>query len=418
MSRIKHQIQQEEHAKLKSLVQFTFGRNILNTNDCQLLAKNIFNKVKINISADTCRRFFGIIDSKNKQSIYTLDAFAKYIGFDGYYDFINSNTLNEKQYFLSIIIACCSKRIKPFEAQEILKKSYPSFDYYSSLQQLIYIAEAKKDRIFFKKFFIEQKCFNSLDDFKYEIYHTIQLLGKTVENNKWIQKIAIDHYYGLNEPFDYFVEWYVPIEQNYYSLLLENYKLTHIKSAEKLVFYNCIKALHHFKKNNTDLFLKNYKAILILEKKCEPNNILKARIMGVKALFHYIKTKQPNYNFLFSISFDSLFPDIADRVTSLFFLFNYLFEIKAFDVMINLVERWLNQEVIHFSVWTRINWNQLCVYMAIAYLSENKVEKASNYFRQIKPELFEAYSYNSFHKLYLSINKSITIEMAEGKIIS
>jgi hypothetical protein len=56
--------------------------------------------------------------------------------------------------------------------------------------------------------------------------------------------------------------------------------------------------------------------------------------------------------------------------------------------------------------------------MAIAYLSENKVEKASNYFRQIKPELFEAYSYNSFHKLYLSINKSITIEMAEGKIIS
>ena len=64
MSRIKHQIQQEEHAKLKSLVQFTFGRNILNTNDCQLLAKNIFNKVKINISTDTCRRFFGIITSK------------------------------------------------------------------------------------------------------------------------------------------------------------------------------------------------------------------------------------------------------------------------------------------------------------------------------------------------------------------
>lgn len=418
MSRIKHQSQKEEHVKLKSLVQFTFGRNILNTNDCQALAKDVFNKVKINISFDTCRRFFGIITSKNQQSIYTLDAFAKYIGFDGYYDFICSHTFTEKHFFSSIVMACCSERIMPFAALEKLKKSAPSFDYYSTLQQLIYIAQAKKDKIFFERFFIDQKGFNSIEDFKYEIYHTIQLLGKTVENNKWIQKIAIDHYYGLNEPFDYFVEWYVPIEQHYYSLLLENYKVTHIKSAEKTIFYNCIKALHHFKKNNTDLFLKNYKTILRLEKKCEPNNILKARIMGVKALFHFINTKQPNYNFLFSISFDSLFPDIADRVTSLFFLFNYLFEIKAFDVMINLVERWLNQQVIHFSVWTRINWNQLCVYMAIAYRSEKNHEKSSNYFRQIKSELFEAYSYISFHKLYLSINKSITIQMADGKIIS
>jgi hypothetical protein len=418
MARIKHQIQEEEHIKLRSLMQFTFGRTILNTNDCHELSKDIFKKIKINISTDTCRRFFGIIISKNQPSIYTLDALAKYIGFEGYHDFINSQALNEKQIYLSLIMACCSKRMKPHQALDILKNTAPTIEYYSILQQLIYVAQSQKDKIFFKNFFIEQKGFNSIEDFKYEIYQTIQLLGKIVENNTWIQQIAIKNYHGLNEPFDYFSEWYVAIDHPYYDLLLENYRLTHKRSAEKLVFYNCIKALFHFKNNNSTLFLKNYKAILRLEKKCDLNNILKARVMGVKALFHVKNTKQPNYNFLFAFNFDKLFPDIADRVTSLFFLFNYLFEIKSYDVIIKLIERWLNQQVIHFSVWTRVNWNQLCVYLAIAYLNENNIEKSTKYFNQIKPELFEAYSYNSFYKLYVSIKKAVNIEKTDGKIIS
>jgi hypothetical protein len=413
MARIKYQIQEEEHAKLKSLVQFTFGRTILNTNDCQELAKHVYYKIKTNISFDTCRRFFGIITNKNQPSTYTLDAFAKYIGFQGYYDFIISHALNEKQLFLSLIMACCSKRMKPFEALEKLKCVAPSLEYYSTLQQLIYIAQTERDKLFFENFFIEQNGFNSIDFFKYEIYQTIQLLGKTVENNSWIQKIAIKNYHGLNEPFDYFVEWYVAEDYPYYNMLLENYKLTHAKSSEKLIFYNSIKALFHFKNSDKELFYKNYKSIVRLEKKCDSNNILKARIMGVKALFHFTNNKQPNFNFLFSISFDSLFPDIADRVTSLFFLFNYLFEIKAYEVMIKLVERWLNQQVIHFSIWTRINWNQLCVYMSVAYLNVNNLGKSLVYYRQIKPELFEAYNYYSFHKLYLSIKNTINTKKAQ-----
>jgi hypothetical protein len=407
MARIKHQIQEEEHIKLRSLMQFTFGRKILNTNDCQELSKHVFKKIKINISLDTCRRFFGIISSKNQPSIYTLDIFAKYIGFEGYHDFINSQTINEKLIYLSLIMACCSKRMKPYEALAKLKLVAPSIEYYSAIQQLIYVAQSEKDYLFFENFFIDQKGFNSIADFKFEIYQTIQLIGKTVENNTWIQQIAIKNYHGLNEPFDYFAEWYVAIDHPYYDLLLENYKLTHKRSAEKLVFYNCIKALFHFKNNNSTLFLKNYKSILRLEKKCNLNNILQARVMGVKVLFHFNNTKQPNYNFLFSVDFDKLFPDIADRVTSLFFLFNYLFEIKAYYIMIKLVERWLNNQVIHFSVWTRVNWNQLCVFLAIAYLNENNIEKSTKYFNQIKPELFEAYNYNSFYKLYQTIKSKI-----------
>ena len=81
--------------------------------------------------------------------------------------------------------------------------------------------------------------------------------------------------------------------------------------------------------------------------------------------------------------------------------------------MIKLVERWLNQQVIHFSIWTRINWNQLCVYMSVAYLNVNNLGKSLVYYRQIKPELFEAYNYYSFHKLYLSIKNAINTKKAQ-----
>jgi hypothetical protein len=401
MSRIKHQFQDEHLFELKSLVEFTFGKQILSLNDCVSLSESIFDKVKISISTDTLRRLFGLIDTKSQPSLFTLETLSKYVGFGGYYDFINSLILVGKHFFYRQILDCISGKTTPFEALKELEQSKPSSDYYSTIHQLIHLAFHKKDTLFFERFFINQSGFEWIPIFKYEIYQTIQILGKLVEKNNWLQEIALKNYIGLPFYFDYFIEWYVPEDQIYYQNLLEKYKEKHSENPEKLIFYNCVAAIKSFRNNEFTQLEVCDKTIEFLETQCEPNNILKARVLGVHFLNDLKKGDLKAEHKILEIDFESWFPDIGDRVTSMFFFFNYLFEAKSFGLMIKLFERWLSQDSIFFSIWTRVNWNQLCVYMTFAYQSENKKEIAEKYFNQIDTFLFEVYNFDRFQELYL-----------------
>ena len=406
MPRIKHQIQEEYLLEIKSLVEYSFGRKILNTNDCSDLSNHIFEKEKSSVSIDTLRRLFGLIETKTQPSLFTLEVLSKYIGFKGYYDFVNSAVLVGKHFFHKLILGALSNKKKPFEALEALQKTQPSADYYSTLHQLMLLAYQKKDRLFFEKLFVRQPGFEWITVFKYEIYQTIQLLGKLVEENKWLHEIALKNYIGLPFYFDYLVEWYVADEQPYYLNLLDRYKEVHQNDAEKQIFYHCILSLTAFRNKAFDKFEIHHLSLLQLEERIIPNNILQSRLLGVHFLKNRTIDKTMAEKNLLSINFAALFPDIGDRATSLFFLFDYLFEAEAYSIMIILFERWLTHDAVFFSIWTRINWNQLCVYMAYAYENSNKKELAKNYYIQINPSLFEVYNQSRFQQLYESIKLS------------
>jgi hypothetical protein len=288
----------------------------------------------------------------------------------------------------------------PFEALESMQNINPSADYYSTLHQLIILAFQKKDKLFFENLFMNQLGFDWLSIYKYEIYQTVQLLGKLVEDNDWLQDIALKNYVALPFYFDYFVEWYVADEQPYYLILLERYKEAHYNNPEKLIFYNSIKAICSFRSNEFDKFYVYNESLTLLENQCSPNNILKARILGVNYLNDVIKKDAQAEQNILTTDFEKLFPDIGDRVTSMFFLFNYLFEVKAYSLIIELFERWLSHDAAFFSIWTRINWNQICLYLVYSYQNANKTEVAISFYNQIKPSLFEVYNYKRFQKLY------------------
>jgi len=407
MPRLKHQIQEEYLLEIKLLVEYTYGQKILNTNDCIGLAKDIFEKIKSKLSTDTLRRIFGLIKTDTQPSLFTLEVLSKYIGFVSYDDFSNSVVLVGKHFFYKQILDCLSDSKEPFEALEALQNKRPSADYYSTLHQLMLLAFQKKDSLFFEKLFIKQPGFEWITVFKYEIYQTIQLLGKLVEENEWLQEIALKNYVGLPYLFDYFVEWYVADDQPYYQNLLTRYKKIHQSNYEKLIFYHCIQAINSFKNKEEEKFEKQYNKLIQLEKILTPNNVLQARLMGVHFLKHWIEYKNNAESNLPNINFETQFPDIGDRVTSMFFLFNYLFEAKAYSFMISLFERWLSNDSIYFSIWTRINWNQLCVYMAFAYLDANQKEKSLEFYQNIDLTLFETYNKNRFLNLYQEIGKSL-----------
>jgi hypothetical protein len=75
--------------------------------------------------------------------------------------------------------------------------------------------------------------------------------------------------------------------------------------------------------------------------------------------------------------------------------------------MISLFERWVSNDAVFFSIWTRINWNQLSLFMAYAYFDENKPKEAKHYFNLVDPELFEVYTSSRFEGLYTDFKKRI-----------
>jgi hypothetical protein len=400
MSRIKHKIPEQHLTELKSLVEYAFGKKILNVNDCNNLSDSIFLKVKSSVSSDTLRRLFGLIETKTQPSLYTLETLSKFVGFSGYNDFTNSTVLVGKHFFYKQILDCNANKLMPFEALESMQNINPSADYYSTLHQLIILAFQKKDKLFFENIFINQLGFDWLSIYKYEIFQTVQLLGKLVEDNDWLQEIALKKYVALPFFFDYFVEWYVADTQPYYLLLLEKYKEAHHDNPEKLIFYYSITAICSFRNNEFDKLAYFSETLTQLENQCAPNNILKARILGVHYLHDFIKKDAKAENKVLATDFEILFPHIGDRVTSMFFLFNYLFEVKAYTIIIELFERWLTHDAAFFSIWTRINWNQICLYLVYSYQNLNNNEAAYSFYNQINPALFEVYNYKRFQKLY------------------
>jgi hypothetical protein len=407
MPRIKHQIQEEHLIKLQSLVSYVFGKKILNSTDCIELSQGIFDKVKSSVSSDTLRRFFGLIETKTQPSLFTMEILSKYVGFAGYYDFVDSVVLVGKYRLNKQILDCVSDEKLPFQALEALQKAQPSSDYYSTLQQLILLAFQKKDKLFFELLFEDQPGFEWITIFKYEIYQTIQLLGKLVERNDWLQEIALKNYVGLPFFFDYFVEWYVAEDKPYYSKLLDEFSRVNRNNSDKLLFYHCILSLKFYRKKEFNFFELHANAVLELDSNSKTNNILKSRILGVQFLKKWEIDEVEAFKLLKEINFQTMFPDIGDRITSLFFLFNYLYEAKAYLLMISLFERWVSHDAVYFSIWTRINWNQLCLFMAYAYFNENNMSQAKNYFNLVDPALFEVYNSDRFERLYTEFEKGI-----------
>lgn len=76
--------------KLKQRVTEQFGKQIVSAADCEIIAKSLRDNQNVSVSAQTLRRFFGLIKASSKTSLYTLDLLAKYCGFTSFSHFRQS----------------------------------------------------------------------------------------------------------------------------------------------------------------------------------------------------------------------------------------------------------------------------------------------------------------------------------------
>lgn len=76
-----------------------FGKQINTSTDCINLASLLTQKFNLNISAQTLRRFFGLIKSASASSQFTLNLLSKFCGYQDFQDFSHSYSNTELEQF-------------------------------------------------------------------------------------------------------------------------------------------------------------------------------------------------------------------------------------------------------------------------------------------------------------------------------
>ena len=75
---------------LREDIQNKIGEKVLYGKDCELLAAKLNEKLKRKISSSTIKRFFGIVQSKFKPSLYTLDTFCMFLGYNDWNEYVET----------------------------------------------------------------------------------------------------------------------------------------------------------------------------------------------------------------------------------------------------------------------------------------------------------------------------------------
>lgn len=73
--------------ELRQMVNQVFGKHVTIMSDCEALADILFREYQINISVQTLRRFFKLIDPNSNPSNFTLNALSKFCGYKDFDEF-------------------------------------------------------------------------------------------------------------------------------------------------------------------------------------------------------------------------------------------------------------------------------------------------------------------------------------------
>lgn len=390
----------EEHLDyLRELITNRFSKPIGTTIDCKLLEDAIQSTINQRLSIDTIARLFGIKKSNSSPSIFTLDTCSIYVGYTSWEGLTKSyseqNVLHQKAILFEVI----QNRISLDDLFNKLNVSSKSTLLYETVNQIILCKAQQKDEEFFERLCELQVVFEHQEAYKYAIYHTIHLLGSLCEQHEWLAEIAIAYYHDLPYAENYFVEWLVVPEQQYYLPLLENCYQSNKSTSN---FYHLIHCTHYAETNQWELFLEHYNKIIVAPK----SNMLEMRWLGVQ-LYHDKQFENGLYRekLISKIIKHSCTnsKDSGDRVSSIFMICNYLYVVEAYETIITLFEQNAAKHEAILGYWAELNFNQLKVYYAFSLVKKDRNEEAVLVFKQIKPDRFDL----NFKAKMIAVYKSL-----------
>ena len=101
---------------LKKEIEKKIGKKINSRGDCELVSNIIFETLETEISYNTVRRFYGLINP-TKPNTKTLNTLSKFVGYKNYIHFLQSHSFKQKIDLTEIIYKTVSKN----DSEEIIR---------------------------------------------------------------------------------------------------------------------------------------------------------------------------------------------------------------------------------------------------------------------------------------------------------
>lgn len=130
------QISYTHFQQIKQRTEQQFGSPIEYVKQCITLEYDILEKTKRAVSNSTLKRFFGLVNSKNNPSKYTLDTLAIYVGYENWEDFTNHDFDMER------LLDSAQKNIEAINRKNLMLYQNHAVEFYFVLSEKL-IAKQK-----------------------------------------------------------------------------------------------------------------------------------------------------------------------------------------------------------------------------------------------------------------------------------
>lgn len=241
----------ENIEKLKTAIEFQFGKKVENTKSSIELSEDIFNKTGILINYNTIRRLYQLIGSvSHSLSKNSLDIFAIYCGFENYDMFSQKidNRHNKYSIYSNLIIDFDKQRKINYElVYKVCEQSPNSDQTYFFLNEVGRIAFLHRDTQFLERFFELLPIFKTKNYLDNRLFFLTQIIGSLTRNyaeKHSLWKSWAKSKYGRSMYFEFFVDMDY-LMQDHYRAIQEYIKYSKDNPS---VFGNTILFFYYYNK--------------------------------------------------------------------------------------------------------------------------------------------------------------------------
>ena len=393
MARLIQKPKEEYLQHLRTEINAKFVSTISSANDCEALALDIFLKTQHRLSNDTIRRLFAIKRSASLPSIFTLDVCAQYLEYRDWETFVQTFLEQSVLYQRALVFDVIEERISFDDLLNRINSDIKSTDLFQNFNKIMLYKAQSNDEEFFRRLFEFTTIFELEELYKYDFYYTLHLLGSLCDRYDWLATIAVEQYHSVPYEDNFFVEWLVVPEKRYYLPLLENYYHSNSTKKAVAIFYHLLRCTHFAEQQQWEAADAHFKMLMpILVSSYKPNSLLKMRWLGVQMYHdsHFFNGEQKETIWKRILNSPQVNEkDTGDRITCIFIISQYLYQLEEFELVVTLYEQKALESATLLGHWGGLNFNQLKVLYAAALLHTHRSADAKVVFESIKPNQFD-----------------------------
>ena len=371
---------------LKKEIENQYGSKILDRGDCEFISNYILEKFDVNISYNTLRRFFGLVQNTNP-NIRTLNALSKYAGFKSYSHFIDTYHFKEERHFHQKLYHTIYRN-KPSEIIRLVENAYETKEDFTQILILIV-----RELYYNKNYDLIDILFNlkklHYSNFSYtELLYIGNSIGLIFRKHGNVPEKISNNLNFINFVFLTFVDY---SSLNYYYLDWAKHIQKKIFSEEITIF---ISAIIEFGKFLNKKQFKNLPYETIFSRKLNP--ILCSRLLSLYLLKNNKIDLEHILNKYYRIN--------SNRINTIDYSYELFINsiiVKNEDLMFYLINNLKLEKLSHYQRIQKNTYNLMCLFY---YKLIGNSEKEEYFLNNFSINLCQ-FSYQEFVALIFCIYK-------------